>query len=217
MSVTPLPTVKLRVSNVKRATPFASATRLGRSPVWWSPGPKWPCGLPVGLKWPPALLPSPLEQSPFSWTWKPCSVPGLRPRTSPVTRTRSPCCTKRTSPVVWLPRVGCSCAVAAGPVGDMPAQPARAAAPRPSRKRREVDRMEWLLMVVCDADHPPCRAPGHVGRSRRVLSAGLRLPPGAAPAPAAGPAPGRRCPCAAARRRWPGHSRAWCRRCRPPR
>ena len=41
-------------------------TSIVRSPVWWSGTPGLPCGLPVGLKCPPALIPSPELQSPFS-------------------------------------------------------------------------------------------------------------------------------------------------------
>src|SRR6185369_3726676 len=86
------------------------------SPVWCSPvPPPCPCGLPVGLKCPPALLPSPELQSPFSWTWKPCVVLGGRPATCALTITLLPCCSNTTWPDVLLPFVGCSTATARAP------------------------------------------------------------------------------------------------------
>ena len=63
----------------------------------------------LGLKWPPALTPSPLEQSPFSCTWKPCS-PGLRPLTRACTSTWSPAWLNVTVPAVAWPVVGASVA-----------------------------------------------------------------------------------------------------------
>src|SRR5829696_7736732 len=91
--------------------------------------PPWPCALPPGLKWPPVLIPSPELQSPFSWTWKPCSAFGLRPVILALTATAAPRCVNVTVPAVELPFVGSSVAVALGPAAlppppDIPAQPA---------------------------------------------------------------------------------------------
>ena len=49
----------------------SSATSIGISPACRSVVDGAACGLPSGLKWPPALIPSAALQSPFSWMWKP--------------------------------------------------------------------------------------------------------------------------------------------------
>src|SRR5207253_9203553 len=77
-------------------------------------------------------MPSPLEQSPFSWTWKPCSALGLSPRTSPTTFTLSPLVVNFTTPDTLFPFVGLSSATADGPP-IIDAQPAAATAAAASR------------------------------------------------------------------------------------
>ena len=54
--------------HVRVATPLASALRLGMSPTWCALDAGFPCCVPAGLKCPPALMPSPELQSPFSCT-----------------------------------------------------------------------------------------------------------------------------------------------------
>ena len=110
-----------RSSRCRRRRPCSA----GRSPAWCSPL-GGPCGLPFGLKWPPALIASPLEQSPFSWTWKPCSWLAFRPVTRPRMRTSPPSAMNQTVPAAVLPVVGCSVvATYDGGGGDV-------AQPRPS-------------------------------------------------------------------------------------
>src|SRR5205814_2746016 len=147
--VTPL-SVKLAL-----ALPFASALMPGMSPAWWSAS-CGPCGLPDGLKWPPVLMPSPLEQSPFSCAWKPCSLFGGRPVSLASTFTLSPCCWKLTVPAAVLPFVGSSVATALGP--PMPIlpimlsivlQPPSSAAETAVRTAREVRvfmRFSWCVV-----------------------------------------------------------------------
>src|SRR5450631_1951802 len=111
MSVAPLPTVIAPSSIDSVALPEASATSIGVSPLWWSGTPGLPCGFAVGLKCPPALMPSPELQSPFSWIWKPWP-PGVSPETFASTATLSPFCVKVTVPAVALPLVASSRATA---------------------------------------------------------------------------------------------------------
>src|SRR3954454_7691478 len=61
-------------------------------------------------------MPSPELQSPASWMWKPCCWFGLRPRTSPATRTLSPACVNGTVAAVLLSLVCCTFATARGAV-----------------------------------------------------------------------------------------------------
>src|SRR5688500_11791159 len=105
-------TVRPSTSTWTFARPCLLALSDGRSPAWRSLLLGWPCGLPCGLKWPPALMPSPELQSPFSWICRPCSCPGLRPSTKMTTRTLLPTCSKSASPIVLLPLVAFSPAVA---------------------------------------------------------------------------------------------------------
>src|SRR5688572_2182620 len=116
MLFAPGPTVITSRSAEMLALPLASARSIGRSPAWRSALVGWPCGLPCGLKWPLALMPSPELQSPASWMWKPTWLLGCRPDTVPLTRTRSAPCTKVTVPLTLLPLVGCSTAVAFSPL-----------------------------------------------------------------------------------------------------
>src|SRR5690606_40462763 len=120
-TITPLPRMSVpvasprvtpcsRVSTV--ATPSSLAVMLSLSPPWCSPWPTRPCAVAAGLKWPPALLPSGALQSPFSCTWKPCSLPPGSPVTSPVTRMPPSTGAKLSVPATWLPSVACSRAVA---------------------------------------------------------------------------------------------------------
>src|SRR5258708_15490286 len=90
----------------------------------WCTAPGGPCEWPDGLKCPPALMPSPELQSPFSWMWKPCSAPGLRPDRFALTRTASPSWVKVTVPLAELPLVGSSVATAPGLPAPIMAQPA---------------------------------------------------------------------------------------------
>src|SRR6185503_13551791 len=100
------------------------------SPAWCSPD-CGPCGLPVGLKWPPVLMPSPELQSPLSWMWKPCSLPGGRPETFARTRTSLPSCVNVTEPRTLLPLAGSRLATAeACEPMCIDAQPATSAAGR---------------------------------------------------------------------------------------
>ncbi|KAG0751829.1 hypothetical protein G6F24_014000 [Rhizopus arrhizus] len=57
-------------------------------------------------------MPSGALQSPFSWIWKPCSLPGFRPVIWPVTWTLPSTSLKVTLPLAPLPWVGASSAVA---------------------------------------------------------------------------------------------------------
>ena len=98
------------------ALPLASALILGISPAWLCVLPGCPCALPSGLKWPAALIASGAEQSPFSWTWNPCSEFGLRPLTLAFTKTSLPCHTKLTSPLVFDPERDSKLALAFCPV-----------------------------------------------------------------------------------------------------
>src|SRR5450631_1205398 len=111
MSVAPLPRVIALSSIDSDALPEASATSIGMSPLWWSGTLGLPCGFAVGLKCPPALMPSPELQSPFSWIWKPWP-PGVSPETFASTATLSPFCVKVTVPAVALPLVASSRATA---------------------------------------------------------------------------------------------------------
>ncbi|SCU88949.1 hypothetical protein CNECB9_4870007 [Cupriavidus necator] len=108
----PVPTVRSGSSMLTRTLPLASAVTLFMSPAWWSGMVIWPWGLPVGLKWPPALIASGAEQSPFSWTWKPCTELGGRPVIAAVIITPPGCCWKVTVPAVLVPLLGWSVAVA---------------------------------------------------------------------------------------------------------
>ncbi|MNT17682.1 hypothetical protein D3C72_1528460 [compost metagenome] len=111
----PAPTVTSGIRNCTRALPLASAVRLFMSPAWCSGMVIWPCGLPDGLKWPPALIASGAEQSPFSWTWKPCEVPGGRPVTATTTITPAACWSNVTRPAVLVPLLDCNGAAALAP------------------------------------------------------------------------------------------------------
>ena len=102
-----------------------SAFSDGRSPAWCSPL-GGPCGLPVGLRWPPALIASPLEQSPFSWTWKPCSWFGFRPRDA-------------------------AADADLGAVGDEPDRAGRGVAARRLQRRRDVRRRRRASRSRCAA------------------------------------------------------------------
>src|SRR6185503_452749 len=111
------------------ATPSPFDLMFSMSPAWWCvPLVGLPCSADVGLKCPPALLPSGALQSPFSWTWKPNSALGFRPCTVPVMCTPSDEVLNATDPVTVLPWVGAICAApsAAGSAGV--AFPAGAAA-----------------------------------------------------------------------------------------
>ncbi len=70
-----------------------------------------PCGMSVGLKWPPADVKSAALQSPTSWMWKPW-VPGGAPLTSAMIFTSPPLSRKVTSPAMVAPSRGTSCALA---------------------------------------------------------------------------------------------------------
>ena len=74
-------------------------------------------GLFVGLKWPPAALPSGDEQSPNSCIWNPC-LPGVRPVTSATIFTSLPDFVNVTVASTLLPWVGCRTAMAL--VGSSP-------------------------------------------------------------------------------------------------
>ncbi|SPC19083.1 hypothetical protein CO2235_MP100005 [Cupriavidus oxalaticus] len=125
----PVPTDNDGSSMLTRTLPLASAVTLFMSPAWCSGMVIWPCGLPPGLKWPPALIASGAEQSPFSWTWKPWTVLGGRPVIEAVISTPPGCCWKVTVPAVLVPLLGCSCAAARAPL--VPAEVAAEAAVAP--------------------------------------------------------------------------------------
>src|SRR6478736_8969860 len=95
-----------------RARPFLSALALGRSPRCRALDFGPPCGSMVGLKCAPALAKSGSEQTPFSCTWKPTSLPGSRPVISPSMETASPSLLTVRTPLTVLPdaemRVTCT-------------------------------------------------------------------------------------------------------------
>src|SRR5262249_20376469 len=103
-----------------------------------------PCGFPLGLKCPPALIASGALQSPFSWMWKPCP-PGARPVSLAFTVTLSPLWVKVTLPAAVLPAVGASVAVA---VCDCAAA-ARHAATTPPTSAAAIDCVIVTLLVGC--------------------------------------------------------------------
>src|SRR5450830_1168557 len=97
---------------------------------------------------------SPLLQSPFSCTCKPCSAFGLRPLIWPLTRTTSPLWLKLRRPLTLLPRVGCRSATARGPGGAL-AQPARArATTAPPQRRARRERVVGVMRVLLGAGGP---------------------------------------------------------------
>src|SRR5450830_1362448 len=98
---------------------------------------------------------SPLLQSPFSCTCKPCSAFGLRPLIWPLTRTTSPLWLKLRRPLTLLPRVGCRSATARGPGGAL-AQPARARATKalPPHRRARRERVVGVMRVLLGCGGP---------------------------------------------------------------
>src|SRR5690606_12793292 len=108
----PPPRVTPRRCTLTRATPDPLETRLSMSPAWWLDPLARPCGVPCGLKWPPALLASTALQSPFSCTWKPKWPSGCNPPTSPRMCTPSLVGTRVSLPLTRLPEAEASTATA---------------------------------------------------------------------------------------------------------
>ncbi len=162
-------------STLKRATPLASATRLGSSPAWLPGAANLPCVPPAGLKWPPEALPlSP--QSPFSWMWKPCSRARRRGRAPRRPRARR----ARAAVKVTLPTVGFG-VIARGrhQVGGRAGLPAHAcrrprAGGRGRRRRRGDERNEgsWCSPWKWSGGCGCVGAPGYTGASGAPQSAG---------------------------------------------
>src|SRR5690606_2133373 len=157
MSVAPPPPrVRPGTCMFTRATPSASATMLSMSPAWCAPWSMRPCGVPAGLKCPPALDASAALQSPVSCTWKPCALFGARPPTSPAMCTAlAPMVITCSLPLTRLPEAdarlttalwSCGGGVGAGAGAGVVVQAARAAA-RPATVSGAILLRMALLLV----------------------------------------------------------------------